>query len=633
MTTEKKHIYTTGTVNVETGDVIVKQDINYFAGKDQSVTRSLVRMFEDTGRRFFDNKIYSGLTLSTSTTIDIAAGVVFIAGRWLTIDTTNITMPADGTYNIIAEIVGVTEANDRDPSSGETVQVIAELVGSYTDSDFQFVIGSVVVSGAAFGTVVNRSNRHVEARYVRPYSTGTQVSILTGSAPNRASAIDFNVGNITPNLDISMPSYTLTADEVIMASGSVTANLTVDELTLTSGTATVFSGTTVDLNSVDINSDLVVDTGATLGVTDFTASRLVSNNGSKNLVSTNLIDWVNGTANQITVTSGSGGDLTLSIPSVQTGATINATVKVASDLYTSFTADTDLTLIANGTGEIIADDNLVVSGTLTTASNLIVSGTTTLGGNINLGNYSVFSGASTLTYGELDVSRLRTEAVSQAEMEILSGATVTTAELNILDGVTSTTTELNKLDGYTGSASELNILHGATMSTAVLNHVTGVTSAIQTQLNGKSATHNGHNTSQIIKPNFDYVRAYSGSITGLAEDSTDKWISWSCDNNESVMIMLEPLLNYNTNSITVYIEASATANTGFKVIRKYASSSESEEIAEATSSVTTSSSGGHTLVGTFTPNGYSQFYMVIRNNSGSIKTYYLRNIIVHHTRT
>lgn len=39
--------------------------------------------------------------------------------------------------------------------------------------------------------------------------------------------------------------------------------------------------------------------------------------------------------------------------------------------------------------------------------------------------------------------------LTQAEVQILDGATVTTAELNILDGVTATATELNQLDGNT----------------------------------------------------------------------------------------------------------------------------------------------------------------------------------------
>jgi len=40
-------------------------------------------------------------------------------------------------------------------------------------------------------------------------------------------------------------------------------------------------------------------------------------------------------------------------------------------------------------------------------------------------------------------------ALTQAEVEILDGATVTTAELNILDGVTADASDLNQIDGIT----------------------------------------------------------------------------------------------------------------------------------------------------------------------------------------
>ncbi len=66
--------------------------------------------------------------------------------------------------------------------------------------------------------------------------------------------------------------------------------------------------------------------------------------------------------------------------------------------------------------------------------------------------------------------------LTQAEVQILDGATVTTAELNILDGVTSTAAELNILDGVTSTAAELNILDGVTSTAAELNILDGVTS-------------------------------------------------------------------------------------------------------------------------------------------------------------
>ena len=53
-------------------------------------------------------------------------------------------------------------------------------------------------------------------------------------------------------------------------------------------------------------------------------------------------------------------------------------------------------------------------------------------------------------------------ALTEAEIQILDGATVTTAELNILDGVTATASELNITDGLSATTAELNIMDGGT---------------------------------------------------------------------------------------------------------------------------------------------------------------------------
>lgn len=65
--------------------------------------------------------------------------------------------------------------------------------------------------------------------------------------------------------------------------------------------------------------------------------------------------------------------------------------------------------------------------------------------------------------------------------------TSTAAELNILDGVTATAAELNILDGVTATAAEINKLAGTPvgLTATELGYVDGVTSAIQTQLDGK----------------------------------------------------------------------------------------------------------------------------------------------------
>jgi len=68
------------------------------------------------------------------------------------------------------------------------------------------------------------------------------------------------------------------------------------------------------------------------------------------------------------------------------------------------------------------------------------------------------------------------------EVAILDGATLTTAELNLLDGVTATTSELNILDGVTATAAEINVLDGITATTTELNLMDGGTSATSTTL-------------------------------------------------------------------------------------------------------------------------------------------------------
>ena len=57
-------------------------------------------------------------------------------------------------------------------------------------------------------------------------------------------------------------------------------------------------------------------------------------------------------------------------------------------------------------------------------------------------------------------------ALTEAEIQILDGATLSTSELNILDGVTTTASELNVLDGITSTTSELNLMDGGTSATS-----------------------------------------------------------------------------------------------------------------------------------------------------------------------
>jgi len=164
-------------------------------------------------------------------------------------------------------------------------------------------------------------------------------------------------------------------------------------------------------------------------------------------------------------------------------------------------------------------------------------------------------------------------SASAAELNILDGALLTTIELNYVDGVTSaiqtqldgkaathshpynnyvhptshTASQISDFDtevsnntsvaanttkisytaalavaantakvSYPGSASaaELNILDGALLTTIELNYVDGVTSAIQTQLNGKSATHS-HPYNNYVHPASHAISVITGLQTAL----------------------------------------------------------------------------------------------------------------------
>jgi len=71
----------------------------------------------------------------------------------------------------------------------------------------------------------------------------------------------------------------------------------------------------------------------------------------------------------------------------------------------------------------------------------------------------------------------------------VSDVTTTATELNLIDGLTATSTELNVLDGITGTTvTDLNSIAGyaaKNVSAAEFGYLDGVTSAIQTQIDGK----------------------------------------------------------------------------------------------------------------------------------------------------
>lgn len=140
--------------------------------------------------------------------------------------------------------------------------------------------------------------------------------------------------------------------------------------------------------------------------------------------------------------------------------------------------------------------------------------------------------------------------VTTTELDILDGLTATTAELNIMDGVTATTAELNYVDGVTsaiqtqidskqatitGAATTIDdanltasraVISNASGKVAVsavtdteLGYLDGVTSAVQTQINGKQATITGA-ASSITSSNLTALRSLYSDASGKVAASS-----------------------------------------------------------------------------------------------------------------
>ena len=171
------------------------------------------------------------------------------------------------------------------------------------------------------------------------------------------------------------------------------------------------------------------------------------------------------------------------------GGEANKTISKLSDLGVTSTS-TELNLL-DGVNSTTAELN-ILSGVTATATEL-----NTLDG-VN----------GTLTAAELNI--LDGVTATATELNTLDGipATLTATELGYVDGVTSAIqtqldakqaldaelTELATMGSTTASAladltqAEVQILDGATVTTAELNYVAGATSAIQTQIDAKAGT-------------------------------------------------------------------------------------------------------------------------------------------------
>ena len=185
---------------------------------------------------------------------------------------------------------------------------------------------------------------------------------------------------------------------------------------------------------------------------------------------------------------GIGGNLTVTGTTTFNGGTINLGDAATDNVAFNGTITTNLIFegsTADGNETTLAPGNPGSDITLTLPSSasdtLVGKATTDTLTNINGGTIdgAVIGGASPAAITGTAITGtsfvIGSANISEAELEILDGATVTTDELNILDGVTATATELNLIDGVTATTAELNILDGVTASAADINLIDGIT--------------------------------------------------------------------------------------------------------------------------------------------------------------
>ncbi len=173
------------------------------------------------------------------------------------------------------------------------------------------------------------------------------------------------------------------------------------------------------------------------------------------------------------------------------------------------------------TGEIAYGDFTFVQNGSTNGGQGFIMTTT---GTITLGT-------SNIVYTQFNTGQsvIAGNGLSEATPGTLSINTAITADLSTAQTFTNktlTSPKINEDVAMLATATELNILDGATLSTTELNYVDGVTSAIQTQLNEKSATGHSHSASDVT----DFTEAAQDAVgnsvgTGLSYNDTSGAIS------------------------------------------------------------------------------------------------------------
>jgi hypothetical protein len=235
----------------------------------------------------------------------------------------------------------------------------------------------------------------------------------------------------------------------------------------------------------------------------------------------NILDGVTATAAELNYVDGVTSNIQTQLNAIQADVDQNETDADTSlaSLSTNINNEGAARLLADNANETHIDNMATLTGVAKDETHLSTFTGSTVADNqtVKAAIQALETAVETKQATDAELTELATMAsataaaladLTEAEVQVLDGATVTTAELNILDGVTSTAAELNILDGVTATAAELN-------------YVDGVTSNVQTQLDAKAALAGATFTGAVVQtPAASVTPGSNGELMVEATNNT-----------------------------------------------------------------------------------------------------------------
>jgi len=292
--------------------------------------------------------------------------------------------------------------------------------------------------------------------------SGTVKTVDTHYTLHNATTIKFTSGNIPPTGTNTVRIYRETDDSKAAATFYAGSAIRAGDLN-DNTSQTLYAVQEINNKSDTALTNSRVDNGD--GTYTSAISKANTATSTANTASTNASNAVT-TANNAS-TSASGAVTTANNASTTAASAVTTANNAASNASTALSA-------ANAAWQSGAE-TIDSTETWHTSDDTKIATTKAIQGQLALKQNADAELTELATMSSGTASALAD--LTQAEVQILDGATVTKDELNILDGVTASAAELNKTDGLTSTPAELNILDGATANTSEINKLDGVTAS------------------------------------------------------------------------------------------------------------------------------------------------------------